>query len=233
MPLTVQVTFVFDAYNTDAANCTAPREAIRGADGFSVTLVGYTLTVFEFETTPFGFLTTMENDPVEFTEPVAVADQKEARVFSGLPFSIATAPETSPDPPSWMVNGPTPISSGFTDRSIGLAGVMETFAEAVTDGCATLRTCTCTAPEGMAAGAMYLPVVAMYPTLLFPPTTPFTVQTRAVFETFCRVAVNCREVFTMTSAEPGVRLSVAVAFANTELVHTIRLTRIRVFIMPQ
>ena len=63
---------------------------------------------------------------------------------------------------------------------------------------------TVTPAPGTEAGAVYSPLVLIVPTLVFPPTTPFTLHVTPRFcESFCTVAVNCCVVETFNEAELG------------------------------
>ncbi len=81
---------------------------------------------------------------------------------------------------------------------------MVTEAAAVFVGSAAAVALTVTvAGFGTDPGALYRPDALIVPSVEFPPTIPFTVQTTAVLVVFCTVAVNCWLRFRRTVALVG------------------------------
>lgn len=92
----------------------------------------------------------------------------------------------------------------MTARSLTTVAV--TVAETVVS--ATLVAVTLTvAGKGKSAGAVYAPAAEMVPAAALPPTTPFTLQTTAVFAVFVTVAVKLCGFPKMTEALPGETLT--------------------------
>src|SRR5215470_12613655 len=63
---------------------------------------------------------------------------------------------------------------------------------------------TVTLEAGTEAGAAYSPLVLIVPTVVFPPTTPFTLQvTPRFWESLVTVAANCWDLEMFNEAEVG------------------------------
>jgi hypothetical protein len=59
------------------------------------------------------------------------------------------------------------------------------------------------AGDGTAAGAIYMPIAEIVPTVELPPVTPLTCQVTAVFDELATVAVKACEPVAVTVAVPG------------------------------
>jgi hypothetical protein len=68
---------------------------------------------------------------------------------------------------------------------------------------------------GTEAGAAYIPVLEMVPTVEFPPATPFTCHVTAVFDVLPTVAVNVCEPETVTVALAGLTETVIMGVTVT------------------
>src|SRR5712692_1221429 len=83
---------------------------------------------------------------------------------------------------------------------------------------------------GFAAGAVYSPPLVIVPTVLLPPTTPFTAQVTAVLETPETVAVNWAVSLTCRLSEAGDTTTAATtwSFCVSDLVGSAWLTAVTV-----
>jgi len=84
-----------------------------------------------------------------------------------------------------------------------VAGVIDTAALPDAVVCAALWAVTVTEVEGTVAGAVYMPVEVIVPTVELPPTVPFTIQPTAVLLVPETEALNCFDCPTCTLALVG------------------------------
>jgi hypothetical protein len=78
-------------------------------------------------------------------------------------------------------------------------------------------------PVGGSAGAVYLPVVSMRPTVVFPPTMPLTDQVTAVVAAPVTVAVSCRSLPTGRVTDVGETVTVWAAASSVAAISKVRM----------
>jgi hypothetical protein len=157
-----------------------------------------------------GFITAMENVPVDASLPVAascVGDKKV--VASGAPARSTCAPLTNPLPFTVIANAPAGTDVGAMPASTGTGFCNVTALLPVAVASAELTARTLTEPElGNVAGARYMPDELIVPAAAEPPATPFTCQVTEVFDDPATVALNDFVAPTRTFALAGATVTV-------------------------
>ena len=130
-----------------------------------------------------GLVTATGKEPEEDALPVAVSWAVDTKaVGKGIPASVTLAPETKLPPLSVREKFPMPTLAGLMPVSTGIGFSRETLLESLAVKSAALVARIVTvAGFGKIAGAMYLPVESIVPTVAEPPLTSFTDQVTAVF----------------------------------------------------
>src|ERR1700730_13444931 len=132
----------------------------------------------------------------------------------GTPFQRTCAPFTKWLPVTVRVNGPGGKGFGATAVTLGTRLLTVTLHEAEAEGSALLVALTVTLqPLGGTAGATYLPVLSIVPTVELPAGTPLTVHLTVVSAAPFTFAVICLTPPTATVKLVGSTVTVTPAGA--------------------